>query len=155
MEKSIKAGSQPSFMEEFITGTGRRAALTPEEVRSYSPLSFAYIGDAVYELVIRTAIVSRCNTKPDRYHHETIRYVNAAAQAELMKKITPLLTQAELVYYRRGLNARPATTAKNQSRRDYRYATALEVLTGYLYLTGQTERIITLISRGLESGRDI
>lgn len=135
---------------DFLEITGRGFLLSPEQLKTYSPLSFAYIGDVVYELVIRTVIVTRGNTKASHYHHKTIRYVNAAGQAQMMKILKPMLTQEEMRIFRRGCNAKPATTAKNQSRHDYRIATGFETLIGYLYLSGQTERILALINSGLE-----
>lgn len=124
--------------------------LTQNQLRTYSPLTFAYIGDAVYELYIRSRIVTKGNTRPNRLHKEAITYVNAAAQTALMEKIKPLLTQEESTIYHRGLNAKPATTAKNQTRHDYRIATGFETLIGYLYLSGQQQRINELLEYGLK-----
>ncbi|MBQ9155587.1 MAG: ribonuclease III [Eubacterium sp.] len=128
----------------------QRFVLSEDQLKTYSPLSFAYIGDAVYELIIRTVIVTRGNTRPGRYHKEAISYVNAAAQADLIKKIKPALSQEELAIFRRGCNAKPATTAKNQTRHDYRIATGFEALVGYLYLRGRTDRILELVELGLK-----
>lgn len=148
MEESLSK----SLMEEgcLLSIMGTRYTLSEAELKTYSPLSYAYIGDVVYELLIRTAIVTRGNTKPGKYHQRTISYVNAATQAQLMKIIEDTLTPEENKVYHRGLNARPASTAKNQSRHDYRIATAFETLIGYLYLSGQTKRLIWLIEYGLE-----
>jgi ribonuclease-3 family protein len=136
--------------KEFLKIAGKEATLTEEQLRTYSPLSFAYIGDVVYELVIRTMIVSRGNMNSNRYHHEAIRYVNASAQKDLMEAILPSLSEEEMKIYRRGQNAKPATTAKNQSRRDYHIATGFETLMGYLYLAGRTDRILELIQDGID-----
>lgn len=134
-------------MFDVLTGL---APLSKDRLKTYSPLTFAYIGDAVYELIIRTHIVAKGNTRPNRLHKEAISYVNAAAQTALMERIEPLLNQEESTIYHRGLNAKPATTAKNQTRHDYRIATGFETLIGYLYLSGQQQRIYQLLEYGLE-----
>jgi ribonuclease-3 family protein len=136
--------------KDFLKINTQGVSLTKDQLRTYSPLSFAYIGDAVYELVIRTMVVCRGNMNSNRYHREAIRYVNASAQKDLMEAILPSLTEEEMKIYRRGQNAKPATTAKNQSRRDYHIATGFETLMGYLYLAGRTDRILELIQDGIE-----
>lgn len=123
--------------------------LTPQEVRSYSALSFAYIGDSVYDLIIRTMITSKGNNRPNKYHQQVIQYVNANAQTRMMDKIKPFLTDEEKNMFRRGRNAKSISCAKNQSQHDYRIATGFETLIGYLYMTGQMERIMELVSIGL------
>ena len=153
MEESIialKAGKDKDMkdQEDLLTLAMSGRVLTSDRLKTYSPLSFAYIGDAVFELLVRTMIVTRGNTKASRYHHEAIRYVNAKAQADLAGAILPELNDEEMKIYRRGLNAKPATTAKNQTKKDYRKATALETLIGYLYLRGDNERILSLLQMG-------
>ena len=121
-----------------------------KRLRSYGALSFAYIGDCVYDLVIRTMIVSREYERPGHYHEKTISYVNAAAQTRMMKAIRPLLTQEERKIYKRGKNAKPLSQAKNQTPHDYRVATGFEALIGYLFLSWRQDRILELIGYGLE-----
>jgi len=121
-----------------------------KKLRSYGALSFAYIGDCVYDLVIKTMIVSREYERPGHYHDKAIHYVNAAGQAEMMKAIKPLLSEEEKKIYKRGKNAKPFSQAKNQTPHDYRVATGFEALIGYLYLNGRQDRILELISYGLE-----
>jgi len=161
MEKSINAsplsdkdsgikGFHAESALSFLGEGSKTASVSSDRLKTYSPLSFAYIGDAVYEVIIRTCMVAKYNTKADHYHRETIQYVNAAAQKRLMERMEPLLTADERKVYRRGCNARPATTAKNQSRHDYRIATGFETLIGYLYLSGEIERIFELVFSGLE-----
>jgi ribonuclease-3 family protein len=133
-------------MEESLKKIAGHFPLTEEEIKTYSPLSFAYIGDAVFDLIVRTMITTRGNTKPNKYHREVIGYVNAAAQAKFVKKIKPLLTEDEQKILKRGKNAKSPTTAKNQTYQDYRMATGFEALVGYLYLTGQMDRIMTLMN---------
>lgn len=132
-------------MEESLRKIAEHFPLTGQELKSYSALSLAYIGDAVYDLIVRTKITVRGNTKPNKYHKEVIGYVNAKAQTAFMEKLKPLLTEEEKTIFKRGKNAKSPTTAKNQTHHDYRIATGFEALIGYLYLTGQMERILELM----------
>lgn len=116
--------------------------LKPNEV---SPLILAHIGDAVYEVVIRTIELSKGNRAIVKVHSDSIKLVNAKTQAELADKILPVLSPEEEAQYRRGRNAKAATHAKNASISDYRKATGVEALIGYLYLLGRTDRILELI----------
>ena len=136
-------------MEKSLGQIMEHCPLTPQEVRSYSALSFAYIGDSVYDLIIRTMITSKGNNRPNKYHQQVIRYVNAAAQTKMMERIKPLLNEEEKNMFRRGRNAKSISCAKNQSHHDYRIATGFETLIGYLYMTGQMERIMELVEAGL------
>ncbi len=123
----------------------------PQDVRTYSPLTLAYIGDAVYDLIIRSVVVERGNCSPNQLHRKTTHYVSAVAQSRMMQAMEVLLTEDELSVYRRGRNAKSHTTAKNASVGDYRKATGFEALMGFLYLTNQTERILELVKRGIEA----
>lgn len=116
----------------------------------YSPLTLAYIGDAVYDLVIRTVLVKRANCQTAKLHHKASSLVNAAAQADIIAALQSHLTQEEQGVYRRGHNAKPYNTAKNASRREYLEATGFEALIGYLYLKGDHQRMIDLVKLGLE-----
>lgn len=120
-----------------------------QDIRTYSPLTLAYIGDGVYELVIRTVIVGKGNCPVNKLHRKSSSLVKASAQAELIHSIMEELTEEEKIVYKRGRNAKSYTTAKNATMTDYRTATGLEALVGYLYLTEQTERLLTLIKTGL------
>lgn len=122
--------------------------LRGQDVRSFSPLTLAYIGDAVYELVIRTLVVEQGNRPVNMLHRMTTAHVKAGAQAEMIEILRGELTDEEADVFRRGCNAKPATMAKNASRRDYHKATGFEALIGYLYLTNRTERMLELIKRG-------
>lgn len=115
------------------------------DIRTYSPLTLAYIGDGVFDLVIRSVVVGKGNTKPNRLHQRTSQIVKAHTQAEMIQYLEPQLTEEEADIYRRGRNAKSATMAKNATMADYRKATGLEALVGYLYLTDQFERLVTLI----------
>ena len=115
----------------------------------YSPLVLAYMGDAVYELYIRSLLVSGHNTQVNKLHKEATTFVKAKAQSEILEKIYPLLTEEEITIYKRGRNAHSYTSAKNASINDYRRATGFEALMGYLYISGNTDRINELLKKGL------
>lgn len=143
MEKSV---------DPFIGYLREKFGLEDEDLRTYSPLTFAYIGDAVYDLVIRTLVVKHGNSQPHKLHKRTSAYVKAGAQAELMEKILPLLTEEEEQIYKRGRNAKSYSHAKNATMLDYRKATGFEALMGYLYLKEESRRMIDLIKMGLGEG---
>lgn len=112
-----------------------------EELTLISPLTWAYIGDAVYELYIREYLIKTTNLKPHRLHIETIKYVKASAQAKLLYKIEKFLTDEENEIVKRGRNTQTHSAPKNADLKDYMYATAFEALIGYLYVTEQKERL--------------
>lgn len=120
------------------------------DIRAYSPLTLAYIGDCVYDLVIRTVVVERGNEPANKLHKKTVAYVKAQTQASMIEALLPYLTEEEETVYKRGRNAKSYTSAKNASIGDYRKATGMEALVGYLYLTGQEARIMELIKTGLK-----
>ncbi|GFN36565.1 mini-ribonuclease 3 [Tepidimicrobium xylanilyticum] len=111
-----------------------------------SPLQLAYIGDAVYELCIRTYLLNK-GTPVKKLHSETIQYVKAKAQSNILHALKNLLTEEEKSLVRRGRNAKPKSIPKNAELMDYKYATGFESLIGYLYLTGQDNRIIELFDK--------
>lgn len=117
---------------------------------NYSPLTLAYIGDGIYEIVIRTVIVEKANRQVNKIHKATAELVKAQTQAKLAFLLLDKLTEEEQVIYKRGRNAKAVTRAKNASMSDYRTATGFEALMGWLYLTGQSERMLQLIREGLE-----
>ena len=119
------------------------------DIRTYSPLTLAYIGDGIFDLVIRSIVVGRGNTRANELHHRTSHIVKAHTQAEMAEKLLPVLTETENDIYRRGRNAKSPTMAKNATMSDYRKATGFEALMGYLYLTDQFERIVFLVKEGL------
>ncbi len=118
-------------------------------LESYSPLTLAYIGDAIYDLVIRTVVVGRANRPANILHHITVKYVSAGAQARIVTALQERFTQEEQEVYRRGKNAKPHTTAKNASPGDYRKATGFEAVLGWLYLKNDMERILELVREGI------
>lgn len=111
------------------------------EVQTMSPLTWAYVGDAVYELYIRTNLINTTNLKPHKLHIESIKYVKASAQANILKELHEKLTEEELEIVRRTRNTKNHHLPKNAELEDYMYATAFEGLIGYLYLTKQDERL--------------
>lgn len=115
--------------------------LSEKEARLYSPLTLAFLGDAVYSLLVRNMLSLAANKPTGKLHKESIHFVNAASQAEVIKELLPYLTEDEEAVFKRGRNAHSGHSPKNQSDADYRYATGLETLYGYLFLCGKTERI--------------
>lgn len=127
--------------------------LEDQDLRSYSPLTLAYIGDGIYELIIRTILVEKGNCPVNRLHKKASSLVKAGAQSAIMEVIEEKLTSEELSVYRRGRNAHSPTMAKHATMADYRRATGFEALMGYLYLKEDYRRMITLIRMGI--GEDV
>ena len=125
-------------------------ALPEVDVRSYSPLALAYIGDDVYDIIIRTMVVEKANRSAHDLHKISSRYVKAQTQAAMIEALGDVLTEEEEAVYKRGRNAKAYTTAKNASVADYRKATGLEALVGYLYLQNKMDRILELIKEGIQ-----
>ena len=119
-------------------------------MRTYSPLTLAYIGDGIFDLIIRSVVVGKGNTKASNLHKRTSRIVKAETQAKLVEAIKESLTEEERDIYKRGRNAKSFTMAKNASMSDYRKATGFEALAGYLYLSDRTERLVELTKEGLQ-----
>ena len=125
--------------------------LSSKDWKLYSPLTLAYLGDAVYEMVIRTICVKRTNMQTQKLHRKVTGYVSAKAQAKMMDALIGELTEEEESIYRRGRNAKPYTKAKNASMEEYLKATGFEALVGYLYLQKEYERMNALIAHGIEA----
>lgn len=117
------------------------------EVNLMPPLVWAYVGDSVYELFIRTQLVNNTKLNPHKLHIESIKYVKAKAQAEILAKIYDDLEEKERDIVRRGRNAENHHLPKNADATDYMYATAFEALIGYLYLSRQDERLEELLKK--------
>ena len=120
--------------------------ITPTDKRSaaqYSPLALAYLGDCVYELNVREHLLLKANKSNGKLHTEALQYVSASAQATFYKKILETLTDEELAVFKRGRNSN-ASPHKNSDVGEYKAATGLETLIGYLYLSGQNERLAQL-----------
>jgi len=138
MEKGINA----YILEKF----GMKA----QDIRSYSPLTLAFIGDGIYDLIIRSVVVGKGNSHVNNLHKRASSLVKAQSQSELIKALLPELTEEETAVYHRGRNAKSYTAAKNASVIEYRKATGLEALCGYLYLQGRQERMLYLINEAIE-----
>ncbi len=144
MEENMNEVNQKQeYMKRYLPNS------TEQEAGSYSPLTLAFLGDSVYELTIRTMLMNHGNARPNDMNRRKNRYVKAGAQSQMMGVIEPLLTDREAAVYRRGRNAKSYTMAKNATMADYRRATGFEALMGYLYLSGQTDRMYELIHIGV------
>lgn len=143
MEKSIEFG-----FEHYIQ---KIPGMSEIDAKECSPLVLAYIGDCVFDLIIKTMVAGRGNRPVHKLHEETSRYVQASAQSFMMRSMQEHLTEEEHAIYRRGRNSRTVSPAKNQSITDYRRATGFEALIGYLYLRREYERLTKLVALGLES----
>ncbi|MEE1072346.1 MAG: ribonuclease III domain-containing protein [Cellulosilyticum sp.] len=120
------------------------------KANTYSPLALAYIGDGVYEIFVRTYVVNRGNMPVNKMHKASRELVRASSQAKIYFLIEDMLTEAEDAVLRRGRNAKSVSIPKNGNVNEYRHATGLEALIGYLYIEGKVERIKELIDAGLE-----
>lgn len=134
-------------MREGVLKVGVIAPDKGRDVRVDHPLSLAYIGDAVWELYVRYHLLARGIIKPHELQKQSIDFVSATAQANVLKKLLPELTEEEQDIVRRGRNAKSKTIPKNAAILDYRYSTAVESLIGFLYLTDRLERLTQLMER--------
>ena len=121
-----------------------------QDAKLLSPLVWAYVGDSVYELFIRTCLVNNSNAKPHKLHVEAIQYVKAKAQADILEKIFDNLSDEEKDIVRRGRNTENHHVAKNANVADYSKATAFEALIGYLYLTKQDVRLQEILKNCID-----
>lgn len=145
MEKSVDTAALSIFSAIRETFDIRKG-----DIRTYSPLTLAYIGDGIYDLVIRSMIVAQGNTKASQLHNHTSHLVKAHSQSAMMEYLMPVLSEEEEAVYKRGRNAKSPTMAKNASMSDYRRATGFEALMGYLYLADRFDRILELTVLGLD-----
>ncbi|MBU5668324.1 ribonuclease III [Peptoniphilus sp. MSJ-1] len=116
------------------------------DIREMSPLALAYIGDACFEILVRSEILDK-KKNPNKLHRESIKYVRAKSQRALFEKIEDEITEEEMKIFKRGRNAKSHTVPKNADPIDYRYATGVEALFGYLYLLKRYERIREIFRR--------
>ena len=121
------------------------------DAKTYSPLALAYIGDSMYDLIIKSLVINHGNKQVNKMHKETSSLVQAATQSLMMRKLQDILTDEERAVYKRGRNAKSVSPAKNQSVTDYRRATGFEALIGYLYLKKEYQRMLDLVKIGLDS----
>lgn len=116
---------------------------------NYPPITLAYIGDAIYEIIIRTYVMINTNTQVNKLHKMTSSLVKAKTQSDMIKSLYDELTEEEIRIFKRGRNAKSVSVAKNASVTEYRTATGFEALMGYLYLNNESERMMELIKKGL------
>ena len=114
-------------------------------INEYSPLTLAFLGDAVYELFIRSNLTKDTNTSPNVLHKRAVQYVKASAQCEAYDKMEHLLTEEEIRMFKRGRNSKVNTKAKNADLAEYKKATGFETLIGYLYIKGDNNRLYELL----------
>jgi len=138
---------------EFVKADMLKAAaggIQAQDIRTYSGQTLAYIGDAVYELYVRSMIVMQGDAPANRLHKRASQLVKAQTQAWMIRQLEPLLEDEELHAFKRGRNAKTYTSAKNATMTDYRMATGFEALVGYLYLKNDYERMSYLIRYGIQ-----
>lgn len=141
MEKKLDSELKTLFVNKL--------GLKEIDIRTYSPLTLAYIGDGIYDLIIRTMIVNHANQQVNKLHKKASSLVNAKTQANIIHSLIDELTEEELNVYKRGRNAKSYTSAKNATITDYRTATGFEALCGYLYLLDRYDRLFELVRIGL------
>ena len=136
-------------MEEILDYLLKPFNIERKEAKEFSPLVLAYIGDAVYELMIRSILVSRGNRPVNKLNKDATSLVKAGAQSEIVKLISDKLSEEEYTVFKRGRNSSPHTMAKNASMTDYKYATGFEALIGFLYLDNRCDRALELVKLGI------
>ncbi len=146
MEKGLNEMSMLSQIHS-VFGGGK------VDLRSYSPLTLAYVGDVVFEMIIRTLIVEKGQRAANTLHRHTTKIVCAQTQAKLIDAVYEALSEEEQDIYRRGKNTKLHSTAKNASLSDYRKATGFEALCGYLYLKDDMERMMHIVRQAIEAAQ--
>ena len=140
-------------LNEYLNG---KFGIESQDIRTYSPLTLAYIGDAIFDVIIRSILVNKGNTAVNNLHKRASSIVKAKTQSDMVKAIMDELTEEEQDYYRRGRNSKPHTKAKNASTIEYLDATGFEAVMGFLYLTDNMDRACELVKLGIETlGLDI
>ena len=137
-------------MEEILDYLLKPFNIERKEATEFSPLVLAYIGDAVYELIIRSILVSMGNRPVNKLNKDATSLVKASAQSEIIKLISDNLSEEEYTVFKRGRNSSPHTMAKNASMTDYKYATGFEALIGFLYLDNRCDRALELVKLGID-----
>lgn len=147
MEKSV-GFEFDSYMHELFQ-------MEEVDAGTYSPLVLAYIGDCIYDLIIKSIVVNKGNKQVNKLHKETSSLVQASTQSLMMRTMQEHLTEEERTAYKRGRNAKSISPAKNQSITDYRRATGFEAMLGYLYLKKEWKRMLDLVKIGLDSIKEV
>ncbi len=134
-------------LNDFIN---RGFEIEPKDIRTYSPLTLAYIGDAVFDLIIRSVLVNEGNTAVNNLHKRASSIVKAPSQSQIAAAVMDELTEEEKDIYRRGRNSKPHSRARNASTMEYLEATGLEAVVGFLYLKGDMDRVLYLVRTGAD-----
>lgn len=136
---------------EMLNIIKKEFELAGSDINTYSPLTLAFIGDSVYGMVVKSVVTLRGNCPPNQLNNKSTMYVKAVSQAKIVDLLEEenMLSEEEASIIRRGRNAKASSVAKNASVGEYRKATGLEALVGYLYLTDNTERLVEIISAGM------
>lgn len=121
-----------------------------QKATNTNPIVLAFVGDAVYSLFVREKLTFETDYKTGELNKLSVSAVNAVAQAEFIKEIMPLLTEEEMGVFKRARNAKKSTKAKHATVAEYNASTGFEALLGFLYLTGQTERLNFLLNKGVK-----
>ena len=138
------------MIEEIFKKISQELPVKPGDINTYSPLALAYVGDAVYELYIRTLLLSRGNAPVHKLHRQSVAFVKAKAQSDIVHKLMERLDPVEQDVVRRGRNAKSGTIPKNADVADYKYATGFETLLGYLYLKQDFARLLEVMRISVE-----
>lgn len=138
------------MVEEIFEKISQELPVKPGDINSYSPLALAYVGDAVYELYIRTLLLSRGNAPVHKLHRQSVAFVKAKAQSDIVHKLMERLDSVEQDVVRRGRNAKSGTIPKNADVADYKYATGFETLLGYLYIKQDFARLLEVMRISVE-----
>ncbi len=135
-----------TLLEQMRQEIGERAL----DIRQVSPLALAYVGDTVFDLYVRTQLVLTKEEAPKLMHTDAVHFVKASAQAQMAKYLLDSLNEKETAVLKRGRNQKSLSVPKNALLLDYKWATGFEALLGYLYVTGQSERLYELMHRATE-----
>ncbi len=134
-------------LNRYIT---EKFGIEQKDIRTYSPLTLAYIGDAIFDVIVRSILVNRGNTAVNNLHKRASAIVKAQTQADLAAALMDDFTDEERDIYRRGRNSKPHTKAKNASTMEYLEATGFEAVIGFLYMQGDFDRICDLVAKGVD-----
>ncbi len=126
-------------------------ALRTVDIKTYSPLTLAFMGDCVFDLYVRSILVGNGNRGVNGLHKDKSNLVKAQTQAAMAEQMQEILTEEEKEVYRRGRNAKTSSSAKNADISDYHKATGFEALLGYLYLQGKEDRLLELVAYAIEN----
>jgi ribonuclease-3 family protein len=138
------------MIDDFFRKISSELPVKPGDLSTYSPLALAYVGDAVFDLYIRTLILSRGNAPVHKLHKQSVAFVKAKAQSDIIHKLLDRLDPDEQDAVRRGRNAKSGTVPKNTDIADYKYATGFETLLGYLYIRQDFDRLMEVLRLSTE-----